>query len=461
MGLSQVQKAWAALPSGDNGELVRGGPQEFAARILADFRAKQTSGSDRWKQAFPCSDSSVRQLVEMAFYASLLKEEGKEVRLRLVLASDNASLLPPTIAVRFTTPVPIGTPTDLAKLSPILSSQNIGLWVTETPKRGGKYGLSCLGLLDLNVNASDSVIGFPKGAVWDGGFGNSVIADTTYFNLRVNGCGHLRAHFAMHYEQELRAGAIAPFCFFAEAPPTATLLMESSNLLSRQLVKAHNPSGLFDTHAMQRAMIGVWAQVLQTLIARRHGGCFVILPEPATTMLEIRSESGYLIRGGYPVDLDIGRELIELFNQSEALVQLRKSVAAAPSANKFKEFTELETSWLRKRRELRFAVATLADLGTVDGCVVLDRQLRCYLAGAKLERQPLPAVASMRELRDWNSGASLEEAIAKLGKRNGSACDFCRDHLRAFAFVVSQDEELRLYYSDEKAVYGFENLSAG
>jgi hypothetical protein len=131
------------------------------------------------------------------------------------------------------------------------------------------------------------------------------------------------------------------------------------------------------------------------------------------------------------------------------------------NANRFKQFTEAETDWLKKRRELRFAVATLADLGSVDGCVVLDRQLRCYLAGAKLERQPLPAIATMRGLRDWDSGVSLEDAIAKLGKRNGSACDFCRDYPRAFAFVVSQDEELRLYYSDDKAVYGFESLSAG
>ena len=116
-----------------------------------------------------------------------------------------------------------------------------------------------------------------------------------------------------------------------------------------------------------------------------------------------------------------------------------------------------------KRRNLRFAITTLADLASIDGCVVMDRYLRCYIFGAKLERQPRnhASGSAPRQLRDWYSPVSLEEAIKKLGKRNGSACDFCRDHPGALAFVVSQDTDLRLYYSDNQFTYGFENLSAG
>jgi hypothetical protein len=47
----------------------------------------------------------------------------------------------------------------------------------------------------------------------------------------------------------------------------------------------------------------------------------------------------------------------------------------------------------------------------------------------------------------------MEPRLAKLGTRNNSACLFCREHPGAWAFVVSQDGDLRVFYSDEKAAY--------
>ena len=64
------------------------------------------------------------------------------------------------------------------------------------------------------------------------------------------------------------------------------------------------------------------------------------------------------------------------------------------------------------------------------------------------------------DLRDWYSReASVEPAVIKLGTRNQSACQFCREHPHAFAFVVSQDGDLRVYCSDGGAAYAFEALA--
>ena len=93
MGFSQVQKAWATLQGNEKVALSRNetrkGPHEFAEALIADFRPKHEAGGTRWTASFPCSDNGVRDLVDLAFYASLLQEETRTLRFRVVFGSDN------------------------------------------------------------------------------------------------------------------------------------------------------------------------------------------------------------------------------------------------------------------------------------------------------------------------------------------------------------------------------------
>ena len=467
MGLSHVRKEWAALEGKGKVALLRNqernGPHEFAEALVADFRQKHEADGTRWTGSFPYSDNGIRDLVDLAFYASLLQEEARAVRFRVIFGSDNARLLPHAVVVKFTSPLPMQDPSDLVKLAPALSRENIALWITETLDASGNSCLYCLGLLDLAFDAHDFVIGFPDGTVATVmSFGNTIINDVAYFNLKVEGCGHLRASFAGHWEYTLRAGTITPFQIVAEAPPAGVLFRETSQLLSDELVRAgsqHNAP--VPLPQVQPAIIAFWARVLKLVVSRRHGGCFIVVPETATTAEALFDRYG--VRDGYPVKVDIGQYLFDLFQASEALHLLRKSLPTQCNSNSLRELSDLEQKWLIRRRNLRFTITTLADLTAIDGCVMMDRHLCCHLFGAKLERQPGSAASpgGPRELRDWYSRVSLEEAIKKLGKRNGSACDFCRDHPGALAFVVSQDTDLRLYYSDDQFTYRFDNLSAG
>ena len=468
MGLSQVQKAWATLQGNERVALsrneMRKGPHEFAEALIADFRAKHEAGGIIWTESFPCSDNGVRDLVDLAFYTSLLQEETRTLRFHVVFGSDNAALLPHAVIVKFPSPLRIQEPSDLVKLTPALSSENIGLWITETLDGAGNACLHCVGLLDLGFNSQDFIIGFPDGTLGTMmRFGDTTIGNTTYFNLQVEGCGHLRAKFAMHWEYTLRAGTITPFHSIAEAPPAGALFQEISEQFYDELLRTHSQfDGRSPCHLVQPAVITMWTRVLQMVVTRHHGGCFIVLPELTRTIESLRARYG--VHDGYPIDLDVGQYLLDLFQASEALHRLRKSLATQCSSNSLRELSDLEQKWLIRRRNLRFAITTLAELASIDGCVVLDRSLRCHIFGAKLERQPgnHTSGSAPRQLRDWYSPVvSLEEAIKKLGKRNGSACDFCRDHLGALAFVVSQDTDLRLYYSNTQFVYGFENLTAG
>jgi hypothetical protein len=110
----------------------------------------------------------------------------------------------------------------------------------------------------------------------------------------------------------------------------------------------------------------------------------------------------------------------------------------------------LANQWTSKRRDLYVIQNVVAGLSSVDGCVVLDRSLRTHLFGAKIRASK---AGKGLPLIDPDTNADLSSEMEKLGTRNNSACGFCREHPGAYAFVLSQDSDLRLYCSDEKSAY--------
>ena len=74
--------------------------------------------------------------------------------------------------------------------------------------------------------------------------------------------------------------------------------------------------------------------------------------------------------------------------------------------------------------------------------MVLDRGLRVGLFGGKIGISSASGPSSERVLglRDWYSrDVSIEPGIRKLGTRNQSACQFCREHPHTFAFEKLED----------------------
>src|SRR5262249_1907064 len=115
-----------------------------------------------------------------------------------------------------------------------------------------------------------------------------------------------------------------------------------------------------------------------------------------------------------------------------------------------------------RRNQFHIALNAVAGLSEVDGCVVLDRGLHVKLFGGKIHSSSASGAtgAKVLDLRDWYAhDVSIESEIRKLGTRNQSACQFCREHPRTFAFVISQDCDLRVYCSDDEAAYAFEALA--
>jgi hypothetical protein len=87
----------------------------------------------------------------------------------------------------------------------------------------------------------------------------------------------------------------------------------------------------------------------------------------------------------------------------------------------------------------------------VDGCTVLDSDLRLLGFGGKI----LPrAIEDRRQLRDARAGLALgKEVMYQTGTRHLSAYQVCQACEGVTCFVVSQDGQVTLFWSDAGTVH--------
>ena len=453
MGLTRVRFDWANL-QGVN-ELC--GPREFARALLGEFHAAQQSDFGNWL-SFPCSDESVRGVIELAYYASLLEEEGRPTRFKIVFGSDDADSVPFPLLAPFKTPLCITDVRDVMKIAPALTKQEAALWVTERKGRRGESWLEALGLLNAGADTQRVMIGFPDAVVTGS---QTVVHRQTHLKLSVEGSGHLRASFGLLWEYALRAGAIMPTTLFAMTPPLEDVLLDSQRII-RERCKATHPDQPLPEYVLQncREITSLWSRILDAAVSRQHGGAFLILPESEASLEMIRTR--YDIHDGVPVNLDIGELLVECSASCGRLFNLRRLTGSEGSESLVQQLCDQQNDWLTRRNQFHVALSTAAGLSEVDGCVVLDRGLQIHLFGGKIRSSGANGGAARKALPlcDWYArDLSIEPALRKLGTRNQSACDFCRQQPQAFAFVVSQDGDLRVYCSDDQAAYAFEALA--
>ena len=119
-------------------------------------------------------------------------------------------------------------------------------------------------------------------------------------------------------------------------------------------------------------------------------------------------------------------------------------------------------AWESARRRMFSAARALADLGNVDGCVVLDRRLRLYGFGGEIR-------VADEEIEGWRCTTAHPETLAEgepvdmesFGTRHRSASRLCAAIPGTTVFVVSQDGDLRVFHGlPDRRVCMWRNLGA-
>ncbi|MGO9601434.1 MAG: putative sensor domain DACNV-containing protein [Isosphaeraceae bacterium] len=410
------------------------GVGEFAEKVWTTHEQVDLPGTGRPKMAF--SRQSLHLLFSHVFGASLLPEEGRPPRFQIFFGSADESQLHFKTLTRFQPPIPLNDGEDLRRLAPAANYRSVALWVSErdAPEH---LALQCLGIVDLDHLTKSGHVGTfdTRRHVED------FKKENHYLLMKVEGPGDLNAKIP---------GDPYGFVFRGcKIRPRKYLLKESVfQELFRQI--AHNLQcgpNVFE-------LMDGWGGVLDAANLKRHGAAFIILPETHVSSEQL--SSNYYIVDGKSADLDLGRAFNEFAHTCSRYWQMvaRYQNAGSVSSSGFTELATQANQWLLARRSYYVAQNALADLSSVDGCVVLDGCLKVLRFGAKLQPRDL----NLRPLLDNGSKSDVLSEMSGLGMRNGSSCKFCRAHAGVYAFVVSQDSEIRMYWSDADYAYRFFDL---
>ncbi len=416
-------KRWCPPPVGEFAT-----PADLA-RIITAFRgwvrANASPGFQPITEQGAVSEQGLERLLLLAYQASFYTDEGRFTRARIFVQDVNRQAHPVRINHRFTPPKQLSEPKMFSQLAPTLVAEDAALVVQETAG-----DLACVGISLLDAeDASRPLLGMPRG--WTGVAGG--------LQVQVLAPGELRVSEG-RAEYTLRANGILVYSWVASAAQVDRWIEELTQDLTAQCSaedRDWNTRPLTVPGADVRAL---WSHVLREAARLRHGGAFVIVPDPRRAPIELK----------YPTEpLALGGELAKLWLALARAHHLLGGKLAADA---------LEQNRVR-RHQLWSTAASVGHLSALDGCVVLDRRMTVHGFGGTIETGA--ANASPLTYADSRTSAPLmeEQLLPRFGHRHRSAFLLCKAVPNAIAFVISQDGDLPVFSSDDRHVYCDENLS--
>jgi hypothetical protein len=241
-------------------------------------------------------------------------------------------------------------------------------------------------------------------------------------------------------EYTLRANRILGYSWVASAVQVDRWIEELTGDLTARFLANDRGWNAWPMTVPGADIRALWSHVLREAVRLRHGGAFVVVPDPRQAAIELK----------YPLEpLRLGDELGELWL---SLVRAHHLLGSHLSAD------ALQQTRVR-RHQLWSTAASVGHLSALDGCVVLDRGMTVHGFGGTIETGA--AKSSPLTYADSRDRAPLvdEPLLARFGHRHRSAFLLCKAVPNAIAFVISQDGDLRVFSSDDQHVYCDENLS--
>jgi hypothetical protein len=347
------------------------------------------------------TDDSVRRLIRLVYDASLLEEEGRFPTVRLVCAN-----WPPH--VRFGNNPPWDSPTihdpeQLRRIAPTATRPGSALAISTAVE---PRDVRCIGLYDF-AEIIDPTGRTSLSNVWE----KDEVLSGPLLVVRIEGPGRIRAGFLPAQSFLLRGGVTLARRSWVDIPAVSRLFEEASKSLQTRLKQIEHQlisKVLANPRQVEHLLLKIWGHLLGLTTAARHGGAFIITFE---------DDLGDGVRDGYHASLDFGEILTTAV--SESLLD---------AGNNFQAFRR---AWEGRRLMLFNAAAQIAGLSAVDGCVLMDRQLKLTRFGGRLHSK---------------ASHEIPEGLSGTGTRHSSAFQFCTEH-KSVAFVVSQDRQLTVIVS--------------
>ncbi|MGE3541075.1 MAG: putative sensor domain DACNV-containing protein [Candidatus Tectimicrobiota bacterium] len=408
--------------AGPAGALAWGGIRDLGAMLLQGREGllRDEDGKD-WLP--PISTAGLYKLLELAFYASMMPEEGRFPPFTLVNAEDDWRVI--TV---FDPPIPVESVETLRRLAPSCKIPDCALWIVEQQEF-----LWCNGIVDIGPRGCDKQPGY---------FGVSAVGRAPSLVVQVHGPGHIIAGETDIYE--FRAGRIRQVVPFQLVPAVQSLAADLARTLVQQgLATEGQEARRFGAEwSFQQFVHRALSRTLQLAMDKRHGGTFVILPTSSSDFTAFHLATRYKA-----TSLDIGAAILDLWKACVHAGRLRDQVG----------YSSAVAICHRYEAQLWTKVDVLANLSAVDGCVILNRSLQLCGFGAEIQVADDEARTTPRHFRTWDSQDVIDYELFMQyigGTRHRSAARLCQVHDGMITLVVSQDGELRIFCTDGD-VYGF------
>lgn len=360
-----------------------------ALRSLEAFADDIVTALGSWSNDARLDPGTVRELVGIAFYASLEAEESRPCTFSLAYLGDDRLLrwsnqhhwCPST----FDTPLVLSVPA-VAKLSPACDPEQTHIAV------GGADGkLTILGLVRTNRDTERLARGER----------HSIQSVSDSFLV-------LLAHAPGVLEARINTARIALFSRGTRLEHEVELF--SHGWLFEQLT-SYATAAKLDAEKFGSTL----RSILQHLARRRCGGTVILL-------------------NGEPTGLEIKYQFAHPSNAIGDGIRFAMRHSARDSRADEPPRPRLVDSYLLLRDVASFG----GDLASVDGALVLNPDLSVRGFGAKITcHQPIDVPAQLA--RNAAGTALGDSPLPMLGTRHGSAARFCYNHVGAICFVVSQD----------------------
>ena len=411
------------------------GPDELADVIIQDLGGQDkilgmpsshcyfSNSDNHW-----LTEGGLRQLIKVSYYASLLPEEGRYPRVSLFWSIYKHEWFD---IGAFTDEEPI-TVEKIRKLAPICQNQTTAIRVKLMDGILKTTGITALNYEGLDIHLGRA--GFAPGG--------------RELNIQVHilGPGHIRVEIGT-IEYELRAGRIRQCTELFTLPSIRKLTKEFSSKVGKEVIgkkaASDEDAKLFGGLENCFDNCHLLELVLRPIINAGHGGSLLIVSRNDLDRL-IDHE---LINSQRVANLDLLKlaaehlgECIDFWSTGENLSE----------DSRFRR-------WIQTRGRLASSAHAIGGLSSVDGCVVLTRDLSVVGFGVKIDVSRDKAIASPIQFRNAvnNTVVELDELEKFGGMRFQSALRFCKKNPNALAFVISQDRDMKVLWSDESNAFAY------
>lgn len=394
---------------------------ETLAELLIEARNVQSGWTG------PISDNGIRTLINLIFFASLVPDEGRYPRYKVVCEPAEGSVF----LVTRIAPIPLDDVNQIRRLAPACAHSDCALLVAE---RDGT--LWCDGVMNVGGMGYETIAGYP-GVI---GVGRS-----PGLHLEVFGPGQLRGSETMFGAYEIRGGHIRALSAYYSPEPVRNLINTlQARVNADVLSRLGEDSRKYEMQVKDwRPLLQVLSRLLRTAADARHGGAFVFLPD------ENRDPADYGLKILYrTTSLDLGADLVE---QWVCCLQSNEQYGTPERENTLRHSEVL-------RNKLLTNTETVSHFSRVDGCVVLTREFNVIGFGAKIDAPVNLAEESPRRFKHIASGELYDDKsfmAAIGGTRHQSAARLCQIHPGVMVLTLSQDGDLKLFVSDDQFAYAY------